>query len=83
MNPYIFVLSLQHAITNQSKEMDEFEQSLNKLENKLTKSMEEIKLSPGEMNTIKNVDLKQSDEKNEESSNTSESFETSSESDSD
>lgn len=75
--------SLQHVITNQSKEMDEFEQSLNKLENKLTKSMEEIKLSPGEMNTIKNVDLKQSDEKNEESSNTSESFETSSESDSD
>ena len=63
--------------------MDEFEQSLHNLESKLTKSMEEIKLSPGEMNTIKNVDLKQSDEKNEVSSNTSESFETSSESDSD
>lgn len=56
-----------------AKELDDFEQSLSKLEDKLTKSMEEI---GGELNAGKEIDIKKA-EKSDSSS--SESFETSSE----
>lgn len=83
------LFSLERTMTNQSKQMDDFEQSLNKLEVKLTKSMEEIELTPSETPTQQEKSIKSNQSREEgkddddDSSNSSESFETSSDSDSD
>jgi hypothetical protein len=73
---YDALFSLKPSATKDgvpAKELDDFEQSLSKLEDKLTKSMEEI---GGELNAGKEIDIKKA-EKSDSSS--SESFETSSE----